>query len=251
VSLLAHTRPRSTTEIIDWSFRFYRAHWGDLAVLSALLLVPPALLTVVTPAWFHTVIQVTENLMFLVVQGAIAVFVSAAIEGDQVISAAETLRRLGGRAGSVLGAAILSGILIMIGAFVLLVPGIIILVWTAVATPAAAVEQARTFRALARSRDLARGHFWHVLGTVIFAWIIMIVLAFGAGITLEIILELIGVPAVITDSLQALLFVALFPLVGVAVTLLYYDLRVRNEGADLVAMMEALPELQRDVGRGA
>jgi len=244
MSLLAHTRPRSATEIIDWSFRFYRAHWGELAVLSALLLVPPALLTVVTPAWFHIVIQLTENLMFLVVQGAIAVFVSAAIEADHAISAAETLRRLGRRAASVVGAATLSGILIMIGAFLLLVPGIILLAWTAVATPVAAVEQVPTIRALARSRDLTRGHFWHVLGTVVFAWIIMIVLAFGAGITLEIILEMIGVPAVITDSLQALPFVALFPLVGVAVSLLYYDLRVRNEGADLVAMMEELTELQ-------
>ena len=100
MSNLAHTRPRSIAEIIDASFRFYRAHWGELAMLSALLLVPPALLTVITPAWFHTVIQVAENLMFLVVQGAIAVFVSAAIEEDQVISAAETLRRLGCRAGA-------------------------------------------------------------------------------------------------------------------------------------------------------
>jgi hypothetical protein len=91
MSQLAHTRPRSVAEIIDASFRIYRAHWGDLAVLSALLLVPPALLTTITPAWFHAVIQVVENLMFLVVQGASAVLVCAAIEKDRAISAAETL----------------------------------------------------------------------------------------------------------------------------------------------------------------
>ena len=242
MSQLAHTRPRSVAEIIDAGFRIYRAHWGDLVVLSALLLVPPALLTVVTPAWFHTVIQLAENLMFLVVQGAIAVLVSAAMEADGAISAAETLRRFGGRAGPVLGASVVSGILIVIGSFFFLIPGIIIVVWTAVAAPVAAIEHVRSSRALARSRDLTRGHFWHVLGTLVFAWLIMIVLAFGAGMTLGIAFEIIGVPDVISDGLEGLVFVALFPFVGVAVTLLYYDLRVRNEGADLMAMIEALPE---------
>ena len=243
MSQLAHTRPRSVAEIIDASFRIYRAHWGDLAVLSALLLVPPALLTTITPAWFHAVIQVVENLMFLVVQGASAVLVCAAIETDRAISAAETLRRLGERAGAVVGASILSGIFMMIGAFFLVVPGIIIAVWTAVAAPVAAIEEVRSFRALERSRDLGRGHFWHVLGTIVFAWVIMLVLALGGGITLATLLRMAGVPDVISDGLQALLFVALFPFVGVAVTLLYYDLRVRNEGADLMAMMEALPDV--------
>ena len=128
MSQLAHTRPRSAAEIIDAAFRLYRAHWGDVVVVSALLLVPPALLTVVTPPWFHGVIQLTENVMFLVVQGAMAVLVSAAIEEDRAISAGETLRRLGRRAGAVLGASILSLIVMMIGALFLIVPGVILAV---------------------------------------------------------------------------------------------------------------------------
>ena len=239
---LAHIRPRSIAEIIDAGFRIYRAHWGELVVLSALLLVPPALLTVVIPPQFHGVIQVTENLMFLVVQGAIAVLVGAAIEAERPISAGETLRRLGRRASTILGASILSGVLIVIGAFLLVLPAVFAVVWTAVATPVAANEQVGSSRALVRSRELARGHFWHVLGTVVFAWIIMIVLAYGAGITLEMVFELTGVPDLIGEAFQSLMFVALFPLVGVMVTLLYYDLRVRNEGADLMAMMDTLPQ---------
>jgi hypothetical protein len=236
MSHLAHTRPRSAAEIIDAAFRLYRAHWGELVMVSALLLVPPALLTVVTPPWFHSVIQLSENVMFLVVQGAMAVLVSAAIEEDRAISAGETLRRLGARAGSVLGASILSLIIIMIGALFLIVPGVVLAVWTSVATPVAAIERVRSSRAIERSRELTRGHFWRTLGTVLFAWIIMFVLAFGGSLAIE----MIGVPEAISDGLLALLFVALFPFVGIAVTLLYYDLRVRNEGADLVAMIEAL-----------
>ena len=240
MSHLAHTRPRSATEIIDAAFRFYRAHWGDLAVVSALLLVPPALLTVVTPASFHPVIQLTENLMFLVVLGATAILVGAAIEEERAISAGETLHRLGRRAIVVLGAATLTVILMLIGLFLLVVPGLLIAVWTAVTAPVASLERVESHKALLRSRDLVRGHFWHVLGTMVFAWIIMIVVALGAGIVLGAVIEAFGVPEVISDAFDALLFVALFPFVGVAVTLLYYDLRVRNEGADLVAMIEAL-----------
>ena len=240
MSHLAHTRPRSITEIIDTTFRFYRAHWGELVVLSALLLVPPALLTVVTPAWVHPMLQLAENLMFLVVLGATAVLVGAAIEEERAISAAETLRRLGGRAVAVLGAATLTMILLLIGLFLLVVPGLVVAVWTAVAPPVAALERVESHSALTRSRDLVRGHFWHVLGTMVFAWIIMLVVALGAGIALGVVIEMLGVPDAVSDSLDALLFVAMFPFVGVAVTLLYYDLRVRNEGADLVAMIEAL-----------
>jgi hypothetical protein len=38
-----------------------------------------------------------------------------------------------------------------------------------------------------------------------------------------------------------LLLVPLAPVIGIAVTLLYYDLRVRTEGADVNAMIGALP----------
>ena len=38
-----------------------------------------------------------------------------------------------------------------------------------------------------------------------------------------------------------LLLVPVFPLVGVVATMLYYDLRVRSEGADVAAMIDALP----------
>jgi hypothetical protein len=41
--------------------------------------------------------------------------------------------------------------------------------------------------------------------------------------------------------LASLLMVPLFPLIGVASSLLYYDLRVRGEGADVQAMVDALP----------
>jgi len=240
MSQLAHIRPRSATEIIDASFRFYRAHAGDLLVLCVLLLVPPALLSAVVSGFMVYVVQFIGNLMFLVCQGAIAVLVAAAIEQDRALSAGETLRALGDRAGSVIIVSIMSGIIILIGAVLLVIPGIIAAVWLMVATPVAAIEGRRNSDALGRSRELVRGQFWHVLGTTLLGWVIVMVLVFGVALTLGVLFGLVGVPERLTEMLFGLLFAPLFPLVGVAVSLLYYDLRVRNEGADVAAMVEGL-----------
>jgi hypothetical protein len=47
--------------------------------------------------------------------------------------------------------------------------------------------------------------------------------------------------------ISELLLVPLAPVIGIAVTLLYYDLRVRSEGADVGAMIATLPVTQPEV----
>jgi hypothetical protein len=241
MSQLAHTHPRRATEIIDSSFQFYRAHFADLLVVSALLLVPPVLIGAIMPESIQLVFKLVFNLMLLVMQGAVAVLVAAAIEQDRRLSAGEVLRTLGERAGSVIAVSMMSGILIAFGTLLLVIPGILIAVWTVVATPVTAIEGLKNSAALSRSRDLARGRFWHVLGTMVLAWIIVMVLVFGFAIVLGMLFGIIGLPAGLTDMLGELLLVPLFPLIAVTTSLLYYDLRVRSEGADVEAMVNALP----------
>ena len=242
MSQLAHTHPRRATEILDSSFQFYRTHFADLLVLSALLLVPPVLIGALMPQSIQVVFQLVFNLMFLVSQGAIALMVAGAIEQDRALSAGEVLRALGNRAGSVVAVSIMAGILIGFGTLLLVIPGILAAVWTVVATPVAAIEGLKNSAALSRSRNLARGQFWHVLGTMLLAWIIVMVLVFGLAIALGMVFGIVGVPERITAMLTELLMVPLFPLIAVTASLLYYDLRVRGEGADVQAMVDALPE---------
>ena len=83
MSQLAQTRPRSITEIIDASFRFYKARFSDLLVVSALLLVPPLLLAAIAPVWLRPVIQIANNFVALIAEGAIAILVAAAVERGQ------------------------------------------------------------------------------------------------------------------------------------------------------------------------
>ena len=81
----------------------------------------------------------------------------------------------------------------------------------------------------------------HVLGTMVLVWLIVLLLLFGSALMLGIVGGVIGLPARLSALLGGLVFTPLFPLIGIAVTLLYYDLRVRSEGADVSAMIDALP----------
>lgn len=240
MSQLAHTHPRGATEIVDAAFQFYRARLGDLLVLCALLLVPAALLAAITPSPVSYVFQFVQNLMFLVCQGAIAVMVAAALEQDRALSAGDTLRGLGNRSGSVVAVSIMAGILIMLGFLLLVIPGIVVAVWTAVAVPVAAIEGRRNSDALGRSRELVRGQFWHVFGTSALAWVIVMLIVMGLAFTSGLLLAMVGVPDKLRELVGALLIVPLFPLAGVTTAFLYFDLRVRNEGADVEALARDL-----------
>jgi hypothetical protein len=241
MSQLAQTRPRSITEIVDASFRFYRARFGDLLVVSALLLVPPALLTAIAPDWLALTIKFVSNWMYLIVEGAVAILVAASLERSQALSAGDVLRALGRRSGTVIVVSIISGLMIMIGTILLVIPGIIAASWTMVALPVAAIEGLASGASITRSRELARGRLGHVLGTMLLVWLIAGVLILGLAFALGIVMAIVSAPTRLTEMITQLVMVPLFPLIGVAVTLLYYDLRVRSEGADVSAMIEALP----------
>jgi hypothetical protein len=247
MSQIAHIRPRSATEIVDASFRFYRARFGDLLVVSALLLVPPALLGAIVPSSDQRLIGMLARWMYYFSQGAIAVLVAAALERDETLSAGEVFRRLNGRWLKLITTSWLSALMIILGLVLLIIPGIIALSWTMVALPVAAIEGRSSSPATERSRALARGRMKHVLGTMALVWIIVGGLFFGAVFSLSTIPWVSGLPDSLIGMISELLLVPLAPVIGIAVTLLYYDLRVRSEGADVGAMIATLPVTQPEV----
>lgn len=52
---------------------------------------------------------------------------------------------------------------VVVGLLLLIVPGVIVFTWFALAAPVAEIERVGVRRAFARSRDLVRGNFWRVL----------------------------------------------------------------------------------------
>ena len=245
MSQLAHIRPRRSTEIIDGAFGLYRARFGDLLVVSVLILVPALLVVQLgpyLPDWLTFLIMLAGNLMYVAGQGAIAILVAATVERDEAITAGTVFRRLGRRGGTVILVAIATSLLVMLGFVFLIIPGFIAMAWTAAAIPATAIEGLSVGAAIRRSRELARGRIGHVLVTLILIWLIFAALGFGFMIAFTIAVATLG----LTNSsiflvLVQLIFVPIFPLFGVVTTMLYYDLRVRSDGADVAAMIDALP----------
>ena len=245
MSQLAHIRPRRATEIIDASFGLYRARFADLLVVSVLVLVPAVLVAQLgpyMPSWLALLIMLASNLMYLAGQGAIAILVAATLERGEAISAGTVFRRLGRRGITVILVSIASALLMMLGFVFLIIPFFIALAWTAAAIPAAAIEGLSVGAALTRSRELARGRIGHILVTLILVWIIFFALFMGVMIVFTIAVAALGLSSSpIILLLVQLLMLPVFPLVGVVTTTLYYDLRVRADGADVAAMIDALP----------
>jgi hypothetical protein len=101
--------------------------------------------------------------------------------------------------------------------------------------PAMMVERLGPGRAVGRSLRLVRGRFWRTLGTLLLVIIIIIVVTFVAGFAF-------GLPGFAFGGQAAVIFaligttvgsLATTPLLTNAITLLYYDARVRDEGYDL------------------
>ena len=87
-----------------------------------------------------------------------------------------------------IGVAILAGIAIAIGFFLLVVPGLILLTIWAVIAPVIVVERSGVMDSFGRSRELVRGNGWQVFGVIFVVFLISAVVgailgAIGAGIS--------------------------------------------------------------------
>lgn len=102
-------------------------------------------------------------------------------------------------------------------------------------------DLASSFDAFARAWDLTRGFRLKVLGVAVVTWLISHFLPQIVAGTMSVVI-LGASPAVqpVLVVLTALLSILLAPVMPCALTLLYYDLRVRREGFDLQMLSQEL-----------
>jgi hypothetical protein len=234
---LANHRPRGVGEILDASFTFYRANFATCLTIAMIVIAPAAVIKAFVPPALLQLVGFIGNLFVFIAQGAIAAMVAASIERGETLDVGTAFRATAGRRGSLIGAQIESGLMVVIGFILLVIPGFIALAWTAVSVPVVVVEGLGYSKAVSRSGALSRGRWGHVLGTLLLSWAIAIVLLVGmsavAGIT--------GIGTGVVTFVSEILFAFVIPVPSIAMTFLYYDLRVRTESADLDAMVAELP----------
>jgi len=247
--------PRGLGDILSAAFALYRANAAKLITIVAVVVVPltfiGAFLTkvVLKQTCDASSIQTVQDLQNLVnncrssagrtlLVGAVGWLIVIAVQ--QLLlgaitrgGAAATLGRpvdvkasyeyAFSRLAGLIGLAFLVAIVVFVGFLLFVIPGIIFLVFLAVAVPAFIVERLGATESMSRSWKLVSGNWWFTFGVIIVAGIIVgvvngIISAFGGNNFFTYwIFSAIG--QVITAPFSALVSV-----------LLYLDLRSKHEG---------------------
>ena len=129
---------------------------------------------------------------------------------------------------------------------VLLAPAIAMAVYWSLALQAVIVEGHESLKSLGRSFDLVRGYWWRVLGLAL--TFSLVALGLGIVVTLPIAVASVVASADPTSAISVVLLemgrvavsIAVTPVLFIAWTLLYYDIRVRKEEYNVATLSREL-----------
>ena len=231
-------RARGVSEILDGAFQIIRAQYVPLVIASAVLLLPTAILKLAFPS-VAMLFDFLDRFMFLVASGATVLIVSETYMGRDP-DVTDVLTRVFRRFGALWMAAFASGLLIMAGIIMLVVPAFIFWAWTFAMPIVVMVEGRSGGESFERSKELAKGHIGHILGTLVLAYVIFFFVVFALSIGVGMAVALTGVGTEMIDFAGQLLLVCFYPFPSVVATLLYYDLRIRKEGFDIQMLMQQM-----------
>jgi len=263
-------RPMSLGELLDRSFFLYRKHFalfvGIIALPYLLVLAFQLIGIVVRPratvafaamtlVWTLAGLVISLG-VYAASQGATVVAVSKVHLGDTT-SISEAFAGIRGRIFSLAMIMIGVGIGLGIGFVLLIVPGIILALMWALTIPVAVLEDKGLRDSTSRSAELTKGS----RGRVFLIYFLFLTLTYIVYILWEIpILAAIGIfargahPTALPLWTQIAFPVGTFlsqclvgPLLTIALSLFYYDQRVRKEAFDLQLMMTTLDGKQVDV----
>lgn len=255
-------RPLSTGELLDRTFALYRSHFalflGIFALPHLVVLAFQCLGVAFEPAgtqltnilarlpWIYGAILLSW-LLGAVSQAATVMAVSQ-VHLDHATSVVDSYSRVKKHLLGVIGLSFIVGL--AAGAcLILIVPGILLFVMWSLAVQAKVLEDKGVFESMTRSSDLTRGRRWRIFVILALFFILAIVVSqllqwpinLAAGVSGNIALQRVA-PVWQVASLAAT-FVSeclVGPLGTIALSLIYYDERVRKEAFDLQLMMMTL-----------
>jgi hypothetical protein len=166
--------------------------------------------------------------------GAVSRVVASSYLGEE-LGPEPVIRATGRRFLVLLGAFFFTFLLKAVGALFCLVGALVPMTFFLVTTPAVMVEELGPIQAMARSVTLVRTRFWAVMGIGVLSGLLASVLEWILSWPFGIVVSVIGfrwgwILSAIGEILPALVTM---PLVAIVATLVYFDLRIRNEGFDL------------------
>jgi uncharacterized membrane protein len=253
-------RPLTVGELLDRTFSCYRRHFVlffGIAALPHLLVFVFQIAGVVAGSAAGSFLTLLWALAFMFLylttvalsQGATMVAVSE-IQLGRGTSITQAFNRIRPRLGEILVVMLNVGVRVIIGLIMLIVPGVIAVLKYALAVPVAVLEETTVSGALERSAVLTKGHrgriFLIYFLLLVFMWIVAMVWQFPAMVAMALVLGkvrpdqlplwayiIFQFGSVVTQAVVA-------PIMTIAISLVYYDERVRKEAFDLTQMMQQL-----------
>jgi hypothetical protein len=252
--------PATLTDMLDGGWRLLRRQPGTILGLSAMFLVPSAVLaglasaavdsdvqsTLALPAFgsdssfpllalFATVAGAAVRSLGVLYLGVALTYVVLAAGSGSALGAGDAARAALQRSGAVLGSWPLLFGASVVAYVACFLPLAVWLTFTAVVAPAIAAEGAGPLAAIGRSFSLVTRRFWVALGVVMLSSLVAYVLSTVLTLIPQLLAGLLpwgGQWAVNTVSTWLAGTLTAGPLI-ISSVLLYLDLRVRTEGLDL------------------
>ena len=250
-------RPLSLSELLDRTFHLYRNHFllfvGIMAIPQLFILALRLTMAVTSTVPFDTypfaLLVGLVSYVAIEISTAATVLAVSNIHLDRPVSLGVAFSSARGSMLRVVLITFAVGIAAGIGLFFLIVPGIYLWLMWSLAIPVTVLEGGGLNASVSRSKELTRGS----RGRIFVIYLLVVVLAIMVAIIFQ---APLGVLAVLLGrgnqgSAIALIYAVgaigsflstslVGPLVTIALTLIYYDQRVRKEGFDLQLMMSTL-----------
>lgn len=254
-------RPLSLGEILDRTFSLYRQHFVlfvGIAGVPAVILLAMNLSIILLPAAMQSVAGIVLTIIGVVVgflgamvaylfsQGA-TIFAVADVYLGRTAAVGQSLRRVWGQLGSLFGAVLLSGLVVAVGTILLIVPGVYLMCRLLVVAPATLIEDRNPSDSLSRSFALTKGF----AGRSFMIFLLYTAIALAANMLLSFPFSMVagykaateqGTPPVFWQALAQIggtvASMLVTPLMLIATSVFYFDLRVRKEAFDLQFMMD-------------
>jgi hypothetical protein len=208
--------------VLSEAWQMYRAHARHLLTIAFVIYVAAAIIAAILALVGEAGVllgSIVNLFAAFLLQATLIKAVQDVRDGRADMSINETVSAATPYLWAVAAASILAGIAITIGLALVIVPGLWLITIWAVIIPVIVIERSGALAAFGRSRHLVRGHGWHVFGTLVLVFIILLV----ADIVLGIIFLALpifwrtGLSSIISGTLVA-------PFLALVVTLIYYRL---------------------------
>jgi len=257
-------RPLTTGQLLDKTFQTYRQNFvlfvGISAVPHACLLVMQLCMLAMGIGTVRTPAKVA---LTSIIVGIFALFISLVVTAittaattfgvsdvylDKETSISACFARVKGRVGKVIYVSFELGARVFVGFLLLIIPGIYWAGKYGLAVPAVVLEDIKGRKACARSAELTKGSVGRILTIYFLIWVLIVAVSAGLMAVLLFAAPSLRRAAGTTSSnvLQYLVSAAvntlISPVMSIALTLAYYDQRVRKEAFDIENMMSMLGE---------